>query len=86
MVRHKGLIHNISCVVPCILGTVGISLGYVHIMLFFLFFSPRTESDYHLVVHMIGQNGAYFKGLPLVTGMYFHEKSLATGVKLLYFP
>ena len=58
---------------------------------------PRGESDYHLVIHMIGPTRVYFKGFSLATGMYFQEKSLATGmyfqekslatgVKLLYFP
>ena len=44
------------------------------------------ESDYHWVIHMIGPTRVYFKGFSLATGMYFQEKSLATGVKLLYFP
>ena len=56
-------------------------------------FVAKGESDYHLVVHMIGPTRVYFKGFSLATTLQcyptdtdFQEKSLATGVKLLYFP
>ena len=59
-----------------------ISMWMIHSMVL----PPGRDGDYYLVIHMIGQTGVYFKGCPLAMGMYFQVKSLATDVKLLYFP